>query len=284
MELTEKHYTKGTGVMCPVDGMVVIRGSELLCGNLCKGTLGGSAHGLVSTLIRDYSPHEASVALNRLAKLSARWIGDRGFSVGIDDVTPSLRLQEQRRERFSIGYDDCKVQIDKFLDGKLEAQAGLTDEQTLEGLMVSKLSVIREDLGSSCLRELDYLHNGPLIMAVCGSKGSALNISQMVVGVGQQTVSSQRIAYGFVNRTLPHFPKFSLDPDARGFVENSFYSGLTATEFFFHTMGGREGLVDTAVKTVLLHPNPLPTSFPHHPPLLTPNPRLLLAPIARLQL
>lgn len=38
-------------------------------------------------------------------------------------------------------------------------------------------------------------------------------------------------------------------PAAKGFVENSFYSGLTPTEFFFHTMGGREGLVDTAVKT-----------------------------------
>ena len=52
-----------------------------------------------------------------------------------------------------------------------------------------------------------------------------------------------------MNRTLPHFPVGSLEPDAKGFVENSFFSGLTATEFFFHTMGGREGLVDTAVKT-----------------------------------
>jgi DNA-directed RNA polymerase beta' subunit len=32
-------------------------------------------------------------------------------------------------------------------------------------------------------------------------------------------------------------------------VANSFYSGLTPSEFFFHTMAGREGLVDTAVKT-----------------------------------
>jgi DNA-directed RNA polymerase beta' subunit len=51
------------------------------------------------------------------------------------------------------------------------------------------------------------------------------------------------------HRTLPHFPSDSLFPAAKGFVANSFYSGLTATEFFFHTMGGREGLVDTAVKT-----------------------------------
>jgi DNA-directed RNA polymerase III subunit RPC1 len=91
--------------------------------------------------------------------------------------------------------------------------------------------------------------NAPRIMAECGSKGSPLNISQMIACVGQQAVGGLRIQNGFVNRTLPHFAEHCLDADSKGFVANSFYSGLTATEFFFHTMGGREGLVDTAVKT-----------------------------------
>lgn len=91
--------------------------------------------------------------------------------------------------------------------------------------------------------------NTPRIMAECGSKGSPLNISQMMACVGQQAVGGNRIQDGFVNRTLPHFQYYSLTPPAKGFVANSFYSGLTATEFIFHTMGGREGLVDTAVKT-----------------------------------
>ena len=98
---------------------------------------------------------------------------------------------------------------------------------------------------------MNTLHhrNAPLSMAQCGSKGSPLNISQMISCLGQQSVGGARIQDGFANRTLPHFPGGSLLPDAKGFVANSFYSGLTATEFFFHTMGGREGLVDTAVKT-----------------------------------
>ena len=71
----------------------------------------------------------------------------------------------------------------------------------------------------------------------------------MIACLGQQSVGGQRIQDGFVGRTLPHFPVGALYPAAKGFVANSFFSGLTATEFFFHTMGGREGLVDTAVKT-----------------------------------
>jgi len=86
-------------------------------------------------------------------------------------------------------------------------------------------------------------------MVNAGSKGSDLNISQMISCVGQQNVDGKRIPYGFDNRTLPHFKKFDDTPGARGFVENSFISGLTPEELFFHAQGGRMGLIDTAVKT-----------------------------------
>lgn len=71
----------------------------------------------------------------------------------------------------------------------------------------------------------------------------------MISCVGQQAISGHRVPNGFEERALPHFKKLSRIPAAKGFVENSFYSGLTPTEFYFHTMAGREGLVDTAVKT-----------------------------------
>lgn len=71
----------------------------------------------------------------------------------------------------------------------------------------------------------------------------------MVACVGQQIISGRRVADGFQDRTLPHFPKKSREPPSKGFVRNSFYTGLVATEFLFHAVSGREGLVDTAVKT-----------------------------------
>lgn len=120
--------------------------------------------------------------------------------------------------------------------------------QSLEEILNGVLGKLRESAGQEAMKALIW-HNAPRIMAECGSKGSPLNISQMIACVGQQAVGGNRIQDGFVNRTLPHFKHHSLTPSAKGFVANSFYSGLTATEFFFHTMGGREGLVDTAVKT-----------------------------------
>ena len=88
-----------------------------------------------------------------------------------------------------------------------------------------------------------------VIMVNAGSKGSELNISQMIATLGQQNVDGKRIPYGFDSRTLPHFQKYDDSPQARGFIQSSFINGLTPEELFFHAQAGRVGLIDTAVKT-----------------------------------
>jgi len=229
---------------------VVIRNSEVMCGSIDKDALGGSKKGMFYQLVRGIQgPVNAARFLNRLAKLSARFVGCQGFSIGIDDVTPGVKLLARKMELVRAGYDKCNRNIELYKRHQLTLRPGCNEEQTLESLLLGELSNIREDAGSVCFKELNLETNTPLIMAVSGSKGSKINISQMTSCVGQQAISGSRIPEGFQNRTLPHFPRYSREPDAKGFVENSFYSGLTATEFFFHTMGGREGLVDTAVKT-----------------------------------
>ena len=82
-----------------------------------------------------------------------------------------------------------------------------------------------------------------------GSKGNSTNISQMTTLLGQQIVSGERIALSFEDRSLPHYTKFSNGIETRGYITSSFIEGLKPQEFFFHAMTGREGLIDTAVKT-----------------------------------
>ncbi|XP_074555847.1 LOW QUALITY PROTEIN: DNA-directed RNA polymerase III subunit 1-like [Curcuma longa] len=250
----EKIYTKETiyrkyETMCPSDGYVYFRNSELISGQLGKATLGnGNKDGLFSVLLRDYNSHAAASCMNRLAKLSARWIGNHGFSIGIDDVQPGEHLTSQKKKKIDDGYRECYDLISSYSQGKLTLQPGCNAAQTLEHKITNVLNEIRATAGNVCMDELHW-RNSPLIMSQCGSKGSPINISQMIACVGQQSVGGHRAPNGFIDRTLPHFTINSKTPAAKGFVANSFYTGLTATEFFFHTMGGREGLVDTAVKT-----------------------------------
>jgi DNA-directed RNA polymerase III subunit RPC1 len=163
-------------------------------------------------------------------------------------VTPSKSLLKMKHDLVQTGYDKCNEYIKQLDTGELPSTAGQSEEETLESLILKELSAIRDKAGKASLTAL-HKSNAPLVMALCGSKGSFINISQMIACVGQQAVNGKRVPNGFEDRSLPHFERHSKIPAAKGFVENSFYSGLTATEFFFHTMGGREGLVDTAVKT-----------------------------------
>ncbi|KAJ8919935.1 hypothetical protein NQ315_006464 [Exocentrus adspersus] len=249
LEAKGKAYTKNRE-MCFKDSYVLIRNSELLAGTLDKGHLGSGGKGgnIFYVILRDFGQEYAIKSMGRLARMTSDYLMNTGFSIGIGDVTPGENLIRRKNKLLSEGYAKCQEYIKQMVEGKLPTQPGCTVEESLEAVILKELSVIREHAGQACVAEL-HPTNSPLIMALSGSKGSFINISQMIACVGQQALNGKRVPDGFDNRSLPHFKQHSKTPEAKGFVENSFYTGLTPTEFFFHTMGGREGLVDTAVKT-----------------------------------
>jgi DNA-directed RNA polymerase III subunit RPC1 len=235
--------------MDPNDGWLVVRNSEVMCGRMDKTTVGsGKKDCIFYIILRDFGPDQAVAAMNRLAKLSARYLTNRGFSIGISDVYPSKSLEQQKLELVTDAYRQCDDLIATFKEGKLTKATGCNMEETLENAISGILSKVRQQAGEFCINTLNKW-NSPLIMAKSGSKGSNINVAQMVTLVGQQMIAGARVADGFQDRTLPHFPKNARQPPSKGFVRNSFFSGLTPTEFLFHAISGREGLVDTAVKT-----------------------------------
>ncbi|XP_044766924.1 DNA-directed RNA polymerase III subunit RPC1 [Coccinella septempunctata] len=235
---------------CVKDTYILIRNSELLAGTLTKTNLGsgGKEKNIFYIILKDYGTEFAIRAMSRIARLTSYYLMRTGFSIGIGDVTPSENLLHRRRSVLKNGYMKCDEFISDLNEGKLRCQPGCTANESLESMLLNELSSIRDACGQVCLEELPQ-SNAPLIMTLSGSKGSVINISQMVTCVAQQAVNGKRVPEGFDSRSLPHFRHSSISPEAKGFVENSFRSGMIPTEMFFHTMGGREGLVDTAVKT-----------------------------------
>ncbi|KAF7510795.1 hypothetical protein GJ744_005895 [Endocarpon pusillum] len=231
------------------DGFLCIRNSEVLCGRMDKATIGaGKKNSLFYVLYRDFGPNAAAQGMNRLSKLCARWLSLQGFSVGINDVTPTPRLTKIKEETVRAAFTACDESADKLRKGKLRREPGLDEKGTLEGIEIKALNDVRTQMSTFLAGELS-IRNSPMVMATSGSKGSTVNVAQMVVTLGQQDIEGKRIANGFQDRTLPHFPKHGRTPQSKGFVSNSFFSGLNPSEFVFHAVGGRVGLVDTAVKT-----------------------------------
>lgn len=231
------------------DGWLCIRNSEVMCGVMDKSTIGsGKKDNIFYVILRDFGQDAAVQAMNRLAKLSARWLTNQGFSIGIHDVYPGEKLTALKSSLVERAYAECDALIAKFKDGSLTRREGTDEEGTMENDISGILSRVRQQAGEYCIMELGR-HNAPLTMATSGSKGSNINVSQMVAVVGQQIIGGERVGDGFQDRSLPHFPKNARQPPSKGFVRNSFFTGLSPTEFLFHAISGREGLVDTAVKT-----------------------------------
>ncbi|KAL0833412.1 hypothetical protein Bca101_085301 [Brassica carinata] len=242
------HSDQETGYITPGDTQVRIERGELLAGTLCKKTLGTGNGSLVHVIWEEVGPDAARKFLGHTQWLVNYWLLQNGFTIGIGDTIADSSTMEKINETISTAKTAVKDLIRQFQEKKLDPEPGRTMTETFENRVNQVLNKARDDAGGSAQKSLAETNNLKA-MVTAGSKGSFINISQMTACVGQQNVEGKRIPFGFDGRTLPHFTKDDYGPESRGFVENSYLRGLTPQEFFFHAMGGREGLIDTAVKT-----------------------------------
>jgi len=234
---------------CDFDSYVVVRDGNLTFGVVDEKAFGaGEPDSLFHRIIKEKGSTKARIFLDSVGKLLVRLITDRGFSMGLNDVTLP-RAASQRIKRI-LSDADAKVNqlIETYQRGELDANPGQTLLETLEQRIMATLAEARDSAGAVAGEHLG-LENTAVIMAQTGARGSRLNLSQMAAVVGQQAVRGERISRGYVGRTLPHFERGNLGARARGFVTSSYKSGLDPIEYWFHAAGGREGLVDTAVRT-----------------------------------
>jgi len=233
---------------CEYDAFVRIKDGKLLVGTIDENAIGAFKGKLLDKIARDYGADAGRKFLDQVTQIALGAIMVRGFSTGIDDED----IPEEAQNKIKAMLEDAKKEVDRLVkayhDGLLEPMPGRSLEETLEVRAMSVLGKARDEAGQIAGQFLG-MDNAAVRMARSGARGSMLNLSQMAGSIGQQAVRGERLSRGYWGRTLPHFKEGDLGSEAKGFVSNSYKSGLEPTEFFFHSMGGREGLVDTAVRT-----------------------------------
>ncbi len=235
---------------CEYDAYVVIKKGELLAGTIDEKAVGAFKGIIIDEITRKYGNEETRKFIDNVTHLAIRAIMHTGFSFGISDEDIPEEAISQIHE--VIGGAERRVEelIKAYREGNLEPMPGRSIRETLEMKIMQVLGRARDQAGKIASRFLG-MENPAVIMAVSGARGSMLNLTQMAACIGQQSVRGERIkrGYTYTNRTLSHFKPGDLGAKARGFIKSSYKEGLTPVEFFFHAMGGREGLVDTAVRT-----------------------------------
>lgn len=228
---------------------VVIRSGELMGGVIDKASIGAEEpDSVLHRLAKDYGTGFARKFLNSTLTMLKAFITQRGFTYGYEDLLLPDAARKEISDLIKTAYDKVSDYIKQYEEGKLSLTRGLSAEEALELHIVNELSRARDRAGRAADKAFPDDNPG-VIMASTGARGSTLNVGQMTAALGQQSIRGKRIEKGFQARALTHFLPHETNPDARGFIKSNYRDGLNPLEFFFHAMGGREGLVDTAVRT-----------------------------------
>lgn len=257
--------------------IVVFRNGELLCGVIDKASIGNSALGIVHAVYELYGPEFAGRILNAFGRLFTYYLQDAGQSCGIEALTLTQTAEGERSRLLTKVIDDNFKAFAAFANGEsvMDSLSGLVPSSKevrrserkidelfaadkkgtkikLDGAMQSVINKSASDVIKACLPgglERPFQKNDFSTMVLTGAKGSAVNQSQISCFLGQQALEGLRVPIMISGKTLPSFRPYDSNPRASGFIQDRFLTGVKPQEYYFHCMAGREGLVDTAVKT-----------------------------------
>ena len=224
------------------DSTLYIRNGKFLSGVLTKKHMGARTGSILHIVRNDKGDRAAGEFLDTMKFTLNEWLKLHGFSVGIGDA-----YMDDKEGKIEAQINDIINGIEPDVQQYIKTHKHLDPEQ-LESGINNKLNKVVGDVGQLVLKHLRK-DNNFMQMVVSGSKGNENNIAQIIGLLGGQNVAGKRIGFGYHRRSLPHYDYNSKGAGAKGFVFNSYKKGLTPQEYFFHAMGGREGLVDTAIKT-----------------------------------
>lgn len=230
------------------DAIVEIRNGRLVRGSIDEAGIGAFKGIIIDAVVRKYGTDFAHKFIDKIAALGVVVDTIYGFTTGIADVDVPEEAKLKVKERIEEARRKIADYIDKYKKGLLEAEVGRTIRDTLESKIMEELSKAREDIGRIVERHLGLKSNA-VLMARSGARAKMLDLTMTAGSLGQQTIRGSRINRGFQGRTTAHFKRGDLGLEPHGFVASSYKDGLNPIEYFFHSAGGREGLVDTAVRT-----------------------------------
>jgi len=261
-ELPEPDGPKGTysgkslfSMLLPKDTNLKVQsklGEEIVIknGKLIKGAVESKATEgeLLERMFVNHGPQVTKNFIDSVTRLALEALSIHGLSVSLKDYSLTEKGEAKVLEVTSKMDREIDNLIMQYKNRSLERAPGMSLKETLEGFIMEITSKTREDVGKLVETDLG-LTNPSIIMAKIGARGSLLNAIQMSALVAQQTVRSKRITRGYRRRILPYFKEGANTGREKGFVYSSFHKGLTPYEFLHHAMGGREALVNTAIRT-----------------------------------
>ncbi len=217
---------------------------QLKVGKLDKSTLSKVKNSIIHFIWDKYGPNKTRKFIDDSQRLVLSFLAHRGFTIGFGDTLSTDKVNDLVKQMTNNKINEYNVLLTQY-----ENDIDQLDPSIVETILRSDLNAFSVDIGNTVSKTLDNKNN-LFVMMDSKSKGSIMNVQHMMCCVGQKTVEGSRIKKKVENRSLPIFHRDDDTPEARGFIKSSFVQGVNTYEYFYDAMAGREGLIDTAIKSV----------------------------------
>ena len=217
---------------------------QLTVGKLDKSTLSKVKNSIIHFIWDKYGPNKTRRFIDDSQRLVLSFLAHRGFTIGLGDTISTNQVYDLVKQMTNNKINEYNVLLTQY-----ENDIDQLDPAIVENILRSDLNAFSVDIGNTVSKTLDSKNN-LFVMMDSKSKGSIMNVQHMMCCVGQKTVEGSRIKKKVENRSLPIFHRDDDTPEARGFIKSSFVQGVNTYEYFYDAMAGREGLIDTAIKSV----------------------------------
>ncbi|KAI1278673.1 hypothetical protein F5Y07DRAFT_360774 [Xylaria sp. FL0933] len=250
------------------EGEVLFDDGEFITGILDKSQLGPSAGGFIHSIHEIWGPESAARLLSCMGRLLTRFLNMRAFTCGMDDLRLTPEGERKRKEvlqgagriglevsakHVSLGdRSDIDSTTPILLERLEEVFRDGSKQEDLEHMVNAGCGQLSTSVTQACLPaglEKQFPKNHMQSMTISGAKGSPVNANLISCNLGQQVLEGRRVPIMVSGKTLPCFRPFETHIRAGGYIVNRFLTGIRPQEYYFHHMAGREGLIDTAVKT-----------------------------------
>ena len=229
------------------DDFVVIKDGQIMQGAIDEKSIAPFKGKLLDAIDLECGHTEARIFLDRITRIISEVMARKGFTISIGDLDMPASVDKEIQSLIDKRFDKVEELIDKYEKNKIESSPGRTPEETVEDRIMFELNNITNDVQN--IIKTNAKESGATIMANTGARGSIQNLAYMSGMIGQEAVRGRRIFRGFKGRTLSQFKKDDLTPLSHGFVRESFKQGIGPIGFFFEAMKGREGIMDSSLKT-----------------------------------
>ncbi len=223
-------------------GHVVIKNGRLVEGSVGKNEVGEGDGKLILKIFSDYGPRATRDFLFDMAKLSLRAAYTAGVTISIKDYYMDEAFNKAKDEMIKGVNSKVLDLYSKYKEGKIEPLPGYTKKETLELEVMAQLEEARSLSDNMLSKHLDNTNNAKLMVTI-GARGNMLYLVAISMLLGQQAVRGRRTTRGYSGRVLPFFRKNDKNPEVKGFITSSFFSGLKPDELFMHAMGARDSAV-----------------------------------------